>query len=136
MTAPAALRLGYVIFYVEDVTATLRFYADAFGLVEKFALDDYGELETGATTLSFVAHSLAHANLDAVGGFTPVSSSGPPTGASITLVAGDVTAATQRAIAAGARPYLEPTVKPWGQTVSYLLDPNGILIEIGTPVGS
>ncbi len=135
MTAPAPLRLGYVIFYVEDVGATLRFYADAFGLAEKFATEDYGELETGATTLSFVAHSLAHRNLDAVGGFTPVSSSVPPTGASITLITDNVVGATQRAIAAGARPYLEPTVKPWGQTVSYVLDPNGILVEIGTPVG-
>ncbi len=23
-------------------------------------------------------------------------------------------------------------MKPWGQTVSYVLDPNGILVEIGT----
>ncbi len=134
MTAPAELRLGYVIFYVEDVGASIRFYTDAFGLAEKFATEDYGELDTGATTLSFVAHSLAHANLDAVGGFTPVSSSAPPTGASITLITDDVAAATQRAVAAGARPYLEPTLKPWGQTVSYVLDPNGILVEIGTPV--
>ena len=82
-----------------------------------------------------MAHSLAHHNLDAVGGFTPVSSSVRPTGASITLITDDVVAATQRAAAAGARVYLVPTVKPWGQTVSYVLDPNGILVEIGTPVG-
>ncbi len=37
MTARAPLRLGYVSFYVEDVAATLRFYTDAFGLIEKFA---------------------------------------------------------------------------------------------------
>ncbi len=135
MTASTPLRLGYVIFYVEDVAATLRFYTDAFGIAEKFARDEYGELDTGATTLSFVAHSLAHHNLDGVGGFTPVNPSAPPTGASITLITDDVAAATQRAVAAGALPYLEPTVKPWGQTVSYVLDPNGILVEIGTPVG-
>ncbi len=82
-----------------------------------------------------MANWLAPHNRDAVGGFTPVSSSVPPTGASITLITADVVAA-QRAAAAGARVYLVPTVKPWGQTVSYVLDPNGIFVEIGTPVAA
>lgn len=135
MNQRSSLTLGYVIYYVEDVAATLRFYTEAFGFGTKYVCDDYGELDTGATTLSFVAHSLGHTNLDSVGGFVPVSPSAPPTGASITFITDDVPGSTDAAVAAGARAYLPPTVKPWGQTVSYVLDPNGILIEIGTPVG-
>ena len=38
------------------------------------------------------------------------------------------------AVDAGANLYAEPVEKPWGQTVAYLRDPNGILIELATPV--
>lgn len=37
---------------------------------------------------------------------------------------------------AGARAYVDPVEKPWGQTVSYLIDPAGILLELATPMGS
>jgi lactoylglutathione lyase len=30
---------------------------------------------------------------------------------------------------------MKPTVKPWGQTVAYVRDLNGTLVELGTPVG-
>ncbi len=32
-------------------------------------------------------------------------------------------------------PYVEPIDKLWGQTVAYIIDPGGTLIEIATPVG-
>ncbi len=49
--------LGYTIFYVADVRATVAFFGEAFGLEPKFVTDegDYGELATGATTLAFAA---------------------------------------------------------------------------------
>lgn len=45
------MRYGYTIIYVADVTATLAFYEQAFGLSRRFldASSQYGELETGAT---------------------------------------------------------------------------------------
>ena len=130
--------LGYTIFYVSDVEATVSFYEAGFGLAKRFVTPegDYGELETGATTLSFVRHDLAASNLDAVGGFTRLDTETPPVGASITLVTDDVPAMVAQATGAGATSYTEPTVKPWGQTVAYLRDPNGILIEVATPVAS
>jgi uncharacterized glyoxalase superfamily protein PhnB len=39
-----------------------------------------------------------------------------------------------RAVEAGGTTYVEPIDKPWGQTVAYLRDPNGLLVEIATPV--
>jgi lactoylglutathione lyase len=35
---------------------------------------------------------------------------------------------------AGATRYVNPIDKPWGQTVAYVRDANGILIELATPV--
>lgn len=52
----------------------------------------------------------------------------------IALETDDVRAAFNRAIAAGATPVQRPRDEPWGQTTSYVSDPNGYLIEICSPV--
>lgn len=128
--------LGYTIFYVADVVGTLRFFTEGFGLQEKFITpeDDYGELDTGATTLAFVSLALGRAGLDVAGGFTPIDPAVPPPGASITFVTDDVESTLQTALKAGGSLYVEPVEKPWGQTVAYLRDPNGILLEVATAV--
>jgi uncharacterized glyoxalase superfamily protein PhnB len=131
-----SVTLGYTIFYVDDVRSTLGFYQSAFGLRERFVTPegDYGELDTGATTLSFASSNLAGANLSAAGGFTPLDPAAPPPGVSITLITDDVAGHLEAALEAGARPYVDPVDKPWGQTVAYVRDPNGALVEIATPV--
>ena len=133
-----SITLGYVSYYVPDVAAALAFFREAFGLEQRFLTPegDYGELATGETTLSFVAHELADANLSAAGGFAPLNATVSPVGATIVLVTEDVPAAVAAALAAGARPYTDPIVKPWGQTVAYVVDPSGILVELATPVAS
>ncbi len=132
-----SVSFGYMIFYVEDVAATLDFYRDAFGIDRRFLTPegDYGELETGATTLAFAEVGLASGNLEAAGGFSAISATAPPVGAAMTLLTDDVSAAVDAAIAAGATPYTEPAIKPWGQTVAYVRDPNGALVEVATPIG-
>jgi lactoylglutathione lyase len=129
-----SVSFGYTIFYVSDVPATIEFFTNAFGLTRRFVTPegDYGELETGATTLSFA--SLAHSNLDDAGGFQDPAPSAAPVAASITLTTADVAATLTAALAAGGTPYVAPVDKPWGQTVAYLRDPNGILIELATPM--
>jgi lactoylglutathione lyase len=128
--------LGYAIFYVADVRATATFFHEAFGLEPKFVTDegDYGELATGATTLAFAAIPLAMDGLGSAGGFTPSDPDQPPQGASITLVSDELDALFTQALAAGATRYVDPIDKPWGQTVAYVRDANGILIELATPV--
>lgn len=128
--------LGYVILYVSDVPAAMAFYRTAFGLAERFVTPekDYGELETGATTLAFVANDLANANLGPAGGFTALDASPTPVGVTVVLVTEDVSAAIDAAVEAGGRLYVEPTSKPWGQTVGYVIDPFGALIELATPI--
>lgn len=41
-----------------------------------------------------------------------------------------VRASFDRAVAAGVQPVQEPRAEPWGQTTSYVSDPNGYLVEI------
>jgi catechol 2,3-dioxygenase-like lactoylglutathione lyase family enzyme len=128
------MKLGYTIVYVPDVRASLGLYGVAFGLRTKFLHDSgsYGELDTGATTLSFAAHELGAMNFE--GGYVKASESALPLGMEIALVTPDVPAAHAGALRAGAREIAPPKRKPWGQEVSYVRAPDGTLIELCTPV--
>lgn len=129
------MQLGYTIVYVPDVAASLAFCERAFGLRCKFLHDSgtYGELDTGATTWSFAAHALGDLNF--AGGHVHADTSAQPLGFEIALVTDDVPAAHARALAAGAREMAAPVSKPWGQIVSYVRCPDGVLVELCTPVG-
>lgn len=129
------MKFGYTIVYVEDVPATLAFYEKAFGFAIKFLHESnqYGELDTGATTLSFAAHPTASGNLP--GGYEPLASMKKPAGIEVGFLTNDVPAAFDRAVAAGATPLATPKTKPWGQVVAYVRCSEGTLVEICTPVG-
>ena len=128
--------LGYVILYVNDVAASLAFYEKAFGLARRFFHDDngkaYGELETGATRLAFASLALATEHLK-----KPVVAAAPdksPLGVEIALATPDVPTLFQRAVKAGATAVSKPATKPWGQTVAYVRDDSGFLVELCTPM--
>lgn len=129
------MRFGYTILYVEDVPRAIDFYERAFGLVRRFVTDDatYGEMDTGDTTLSFARHTLAGESIP--GGYRRNDPAEQPAGVEIGFVTDDVPAAWDTALAAGATVVSPPETKPWGQTVAYVRDPEGMLVEICTPVG-
>jgi lactoylglutathione lyase len=128
------MKLGYTIIYVKDVAAALAFFEKAFGLTRRFLHESgYGELCTGETTLAFAAHALGEKNLPQ--GYVAADRSPLPLGIEIALVTDDVGAAHAKAIAEGAVELMPPAAKPWGQMVSYVRSPDGILIELCTPVG-
>lgn len=128
--------LGYTILYVEDVAAALDFYERAFGLTRRFFQDEdgkaYGELETGATRLAFASLKLAGELLGEAPA-TPTST-GAPLSFEIALTIADVHALYARALAAGAVGVKPPAQKPWGQTVAYVRDQAGYLVELCTPM--
>jgi lactoylglutathione lyase len=128
------MRFGYTIIYVADVVKTVAFYEAAFGLTRRFVHESnlYAEMETGATALAFAGNEMAGHNGFEIVANTP---SGKPAGWEICLVTDDVAAAYERAVAAGAVAVSAPAEKPWGQTVSYVRDLNGCLVEIASPVG-
>ena len=127
------MRLGYVIVYVPDVAATVAFYERAFGLKARFIHESgYAEMETGATALAFASEALVSASVPK---FTANRRDASPAGVEAGLVVDDVPAAFQRAVSAGCVPVLAPVQKPWGQTVSYVRDLNGFLVELCSKVG-
>ncbi|WP_353119124.1 VOC family protein [Myroides odoratus] len=125
------IKYSYTIMYVKQVEATVAFYESAFGFERKFITpeEDYAELISGDTTLAFAAVELAQMNLSQ--GFTTVNKD-RVMGIELGFVVEDVEHAVQRAVAAGASIYEPVKVKPWGQTVAYVTDCNGFLIELCT----
>ncbi len=135
MSTPAVL-LGYVILYVKDVSASLVFYENAFGLTRRFFHEEngkgYGELETGAARLAFVSVEIANDHGKHV--FVPASLDKTPPPFEVALVTSDVAALFARAVKAGATAVSEPATKPWGQTVAYLRDNVGHIVELCSPL--
>lgn len=126
-------KLGYTILYVANVPATVAFYEAAFGLARRFVHESqlYAEMETGETALAFAGDEMIAAN-----GLTlRANRPGEPAAAiEIGLVTETPDALFERAVAAGATPIKPPQVKPWGQTVAYVRDINGCLVEICSPI--
>lgn len=126
------MKLGYTIVYVSDVKATLAFYEQAFDLKTRFLHEsgDYGELETGATALAFSSRALMRQL-----GRNPSEANAHAPCFEIALVTPDVAAAVKRAVGAGAELIQPPQDMPWGQTVAYVADRDGVLVELCTPMG-
>lgn len=135
MSTPSA-KLGYAILFVKDVAASLTFYEQAFGLSRRFFHDDngkaYGELETGAACLAFASHEMAKVQLNQE--VTFASADRPPLGVEVALVTADVPALHSQAVKVGASSVKDPATMPWGQTIAYVRDIDGHLIELCTPV--
>ncbi len=129
------MKLGYTILYVDDVPATLAAWEAAFGLERRFLHDSgtYAEVETGATTLSFAEREFGRSHFE--GEAASELFDGKPRLFEIGLVTEDVQAAWDRAVRAGMGALVPPKEQPWGQTVAWLRDGNGILVELATPMG-
>lgn len=128
------MRFGYTIFYVDDVDATVAFYEKAFGFERSVLVaGEYGELDTGASKLAF-ADKTNVAKLIPIPFQSAGKDSAPPP-VEVGFVTDDVPAAFDKAVAAGCVSLAPPKQKPWGQTVGYVRDLNGYLIEICTPMG-
>ena len=128
------VKLGYTILYVSEVTKSVEFYEAAFGFSRKFITpeNDYAELLTGETTIAFVSFELANSNLKK--GFQTSRQENQPFGIELALVTENVQETIDKAIKYGATVEEETVEKPWGQTVGYIRDIDGFLLEICTPM--
>lgn len=126
------MKFGYTILYVIDVKKTVKFYEQAFGLQTRFLHEsgDWAEMETGGTALAFCSRRLI-----AEHGKHPKAPDLNNPSFEIAFTTKDVQAAMERALAAQATPVQEPEEMPWGQTVAYVADLDGFLIELCTPMG-
>lgn len=125
------MKFGYTIIYVNNVPASLNFFHRAFDFNIRFLHEsnDYGELESGETTIAFASNELAKSNLPE-NYFSPSK----PQSVEIALVTDDVITAHAKAVSQGAKSLCEPNIKPWGQTVSYVECPDGLLVELCSPM--
>ncbi|NOR61209.1 MAG: VOC family protein [Rhodobacteraceae bacterium] len=125
------MKFGYTIIYVENVEATLEFYQQAFGFARKMLYETggYGELETGNTTLAFASFS----TLEEMGMLPKVMDANAPS-FEVAFTTNNVTKAAESAVAAGAALVSAPQDMPWGQTVAYVSDITGGLVELCTPI--
>jgi predicted enzyme related to lactoylglutathione lyase len=130
-----SLKLSWVIVYVPDVQAALSLYETAFGLTRKFVTPDatYGELDTGGTTLAFAHDSLGDSNFD--GGVERAGLDRKPGNVELAFTTENVDFAADHAVEAGCTLLKAPAVQGHGQTVGWIRDPWGTLIEIATPIG-
>ena len=126
------MKLRWAIVYVPDVEATISFYEKAFGLKRRLIGDeaDYGEIDTGETRIGFAAMHMSEGAID--GGVVPLEANGKPQAFEFGFATDDVAADFKKAVEAGATLISEPEVKPWGQTVGYVRDLNGMLVEIAS----
>ncbi|MEO1435592.1 MAG: VOC family protein [Bacteroidota bacterium] len=128
------IQFAYTILYVKDVPASLAFYKNALGFQEKFSTPemDYGELVSGQTTIAFANLELGRSNFKK--GFQVSGLNASPFGIELAFTTVDVEHVMENAINHGAELLEAAVTKPWGQTVGYLRDPNGFILEICTPM--
>ena len=130
------IKFAYTILYVRDVAKSIEFYEKVFDFKRKFLtpVNDYGEIASGETTLAFASIELAQSNLK--DGFIESKSGDLPFGVELAFTTDQVDALTEKAIQNGAIEVEKATTKPWGQTVAYIRDINGFLVEICTPMNN
>lgn len=130
------LTLGYTAFFVEHVAETVAFYGSAFGIPLKYMHPSkgYAELATGSTTLAFISEAfIDEQHLLADTKLRINRAAAAPVAAQLAFVSRDLEHDWSRAVDAGAKILKAPEAKPWGQTVGYLLDLNGVIVELCTP---
>ena len=129
------IKYTYTILYVENVTKSIEFYEKSFGFSRKFVTEenDYGEIITGETTISFASKNLANSNLK--NGFIESDLKNKPFGMELGFVTENVAETIKSAKNNGGIIIEEPKQKPWGQIVAYIRDIDGFLIEICTAMG-
>ena len=125
------MKFKYAILYVKDVSATILFYEKAFGFSKKFVTEenDYGEIETGTTALSFASFQIAKSN-----GLEINQTTSHASPFEIAFETENVEADFDKAMKSGATLVKRPIAKPWGQIVGYLKDNNNFIIEICSPI--
>lgn len=120
-------RLALVILAVEDVPRSVAFYTAALGWRQSVTTKVYVELAcpNGMRLGLYDRRSFGN-NL----GEVPAAIAGALATTEIYLYAEDLEAVLARARTAGGRELTPPSVRPWGDRVGYVADPDGYVIAV------
>lgn len=118
------MAMRYIILYVSDREASVRFYRDLLGLPVRREQGTYIEFDTGSTMLALNTKEFVREMME-----FPVPNQTSHS-FEIGFVVEDVRAEIERLSAHGVPVLTKPALKPWGQTVAYISDPDGHYIEI------
>ncbi|WP_332715275.1 VOC family protein [Pelagibacterium mangrovi] len=116
-----------------DIEETARFYEELCGLKRIYTSDWYLTL-TPTGELDAMSYELGI--IDQVHQSVPRAARGPFSGGYLTFVVDDVYAAHERAEAMGVDIVQLPTPMEYGQTQMVVRDPNGVVVDISTPISA
>ncbi len=120
--------IGYVILYVGDLEASVRFYRDVLGLPFSDRMETYAEFRLANLKLGL--YDRAHLR-------ELIGREGTETGApasEIVLLVEDVDAEGERLRAAGVEILSGPVDRPWGHRTLHVADPDGHVVELAREI--
>jgi lactoylglutathione lyase len=115
-----AFREAFPIVNVDDVEAAISFYSGTFGFEETFRHE-----EDDRPVFAFL-------RLEPLGIGVGLRAEGDERDFALWIYADDVDDAAARLRASGAEEVLAPTDQPWGERMCTFVDPNGVLVHVGT----
>lgn len=117
--------------FVTEMDKMVAFYRDVMGLKTDWEGTPNAELHSGDMRLIMFSRADFEAMTGTVYSY-PDRLNGTVELAFEAETFADVDLEYERATAAGAKPVFPPATMPWGQRTSYVADPDGNLIEIGS----
>lgn len=118
----------YPVLMTRDVAGTAAFYRDHFGFVAAFESDWYVHLQAASDpAVNLAVLDGAHATI-------PEAGRGVTAGLLLNFEVEDVDAVHERLVTAGLPILLALRDEPFGQRHFITSDPNGVLIDVITPI--
>ncbi|ENQ3079702.1 VOC family protein [Bacillus multifaciens] len=120
------LQMKYIILYAKQYEECICFYRDVLQLPIKGEHGTYVEFDTGSTILAINSRD----DVQELTGLPIPKTLSQSSTFEIGFVVDDVDETIHMLKKHGVTVLVEPVTKPWGQTVSYVSDPDGNYIEI------
>jgi lactoylglutathione lyase len=119
-------RVGYIILYVSDLSASIGFYRDVVGLPFKFRDAGYAEFDTEGTRFALYERRRAE--------WLTGWDVSPGPAAEVVFVVDDVDAQARRLATLGAPILSGPTDRPWGHRTLHVADPDAFIVEFAQQI--
>jgi lactoylglutathione lyase len=120
-------RIGYVILYVSDLQAAIRFYRDRVGLTLRFTEHGYAEFEATGTKFGLFERSRLQGLIGA-----EAAEAAPDV--EILFPVEDADAEARRLRAAGVDILAGPLDRSWGHRTVHIVDPDGNVVELAQDI--